>query len=300
MTREGVWELQSYQLAEYTVSHPCFICHGGNNHDAELCRHCLAPMALTHQASLQKTPPQLIAAVGSAGAGKTVYLGMLTDMLSRENDQLQVLARGAFSVQIQQTTMQALARCRFPEKTPNEPDHWNWLHSQIKAKKRRRPFELMMPDLAGDALLEEINHPNSYPVIHHFLAKAAGVMLLVDAAELEEGIQNQDFFATKIVSYLCELESHPKKGWPNRPVAIVLSKADQSDACFLDPAAFARRYAPSLWKLSQERLKKHLFFATGVAGACAYVGRHGSREQIPLRVEPRGIVEPFSWLTQQM
>ncbi|QDU93315.1 TRAFAC clade GTPase domain-containing protein [Lignipirellula cremea] len=300
MTREGMWELQSYKLADYSVSHPCFICHGGNNFDAELCRHCMAPMALAHQAAQLKTPPRLIAAVGSAGAGKTVYLGMLTDMLSRENNDLQVLARGAFSVQIQQITMEALANCRFPDKTPSEPDHWNWLHSQIQSKRIKRPYELMMPDLAGDALLEEINHPNSYPVIHHFLSKASGIMLLVDAAELEQGSQVQDFFATKIVSYLCELESHAKTGWPNRPIAVILSKADQCDTCFLDPLEFARKYAPSLWRQVKERLKKYQFFATGVAGACATIYGLGGQEQIPLRVEPRGIVEPFSWLTHQI
>ena len=53
----------------------------------------------------------MIATLGSADAGKTVYLGMLTDMLSRENAPLQLLARGAFSVSLQQATMAALSRC---------------------------------------------------------------------------------------------------------------------------------------------------------------------------------------------
>lgn len=300
MKREGVIELESYHLGDYAVAYPCYICGGGNQQEAEHCRHCLAPMALTHQASVRKEPPRMIAAVGSAGAGKTVYLGMLTDILTRAEADLQVLARGAFSMQLQQATMETLAECRFPDKTPSEPDHWNWIHSQIKSKKRRRPFELMMPDMAGDALIEEINHPESYPVIHHFLTKSAGVMLLVDAVELEEGGQHQDFFAAKIISYLGELNPHPKKGWPNRPVSILFSKADQCDSCFEDPARFAEKYAPALCRQLQERLKRYAFFAVGVAGACGWIYKLGGREQVPLRIEPRGVVEPFAWLIDQV
>ena len=79
----------------------------------------------------------MIAAIGPSGAGKTVYLGMLTDMLSRQDDDLQLLARGAFSIKLQQHTMAALARCEFPHKTPNEPDRWNWVHCQVLRKQQQ-------------------------------------------------------------------------------------------------------------------------------------------------------------------
>ena len=69
--------MDSYRLAQYTVGVPCHICDGDNNFDAELCRHCFAPMALAHQSKKQKTPPRLIATLGTAGAGKTVYIGAL-------------------------------------------------------------------------------------------------------------------------------------------------------------------------------------------------------------------------------
>ena len=74
-------EMESFRLAAYTVPCPCYICGGGNNFDSEMCRHCHAPMALAHQANTQKIHPRMIAAIGPSGAGKTVYLGMLTDML---------------------------------------------------------------------------------------------------------------------------------------------------------------------------------------------------------------------------
>ena len=61
MRANGILEMDSYRLAAYTVPSPCYICGGGNNFDAELCRHCFAPMALAHQAVNQKVGPKMIA-----------------------------------------------------------------------------------------------------------------------------------------------------------------------------------------------------------------------------------------------
>src|SRR5687768_7995385 len=178
MRATGNVEMDSYRLAAYTVSCPCYICGGGNNFDAELCRHCHAPMALAHQANSQKIHPRMVATIGSSGAGKTVYLGMLADMLSKGRNDLQLLARGAFSIGLQEKTMAALSKCEFPAKTPNDPDRWNWVHCQI-LRKKLKPVELILPDLAGESLLEEIDHPNTYPVIRAFLAKCSGVLVLI-------------------------------------------------------------------------------------------------------------------------
>ena len=64
MTRRAVLPMESYELVQYAVQVPCFICEGGNAFDAELCRHCHAPMALAYQANVQKAPPKMIAALG--------------------------------------------------------------------------------------------------------------------------------------------------------------------------------------------------------------------------------------------
>src|SRR5262245_64256930 len=100
MNRSGVVLLDSYRLTQYAESACCYICGHGNNFDAELCRHCFAPMALAHQAASQRICPKMVASIGPSGAGKTVYLGMLTDMLSRQAEPMQLLARGAFSIEI--------------------------------------------------------------------------------------------------------------------------------------------------------------------------------------------------------
>ena len=301
MTKSVIQPLESFRLVEYALPISCYICGADNTFDAELCTHCQAPMALAHQANSQKILPRLVATVGASAVGKTVYLGMLMDMLSRQPQQMQMLVRGAFSITLQQMTVGALSHCRFPEKTANEPDRWNWVHCQIRHPKRRHPLELIMPDMAGEAILEEVEHPHTYRVIRTFLQKCTGALILADATRLKQGGRGQDFFTMKLVSYLSELDDDPKRGWRNRPVALVLTKADQCDDCMEDPAAFAKAHATGLWQQCQERFRCHRFFAVGMAGACAYLdSRFEGRQAIPLRIEPSGTIEPFEWLLEKI
>jgi hypothetical protein len=301
MTKGVIVPLESYRLAQYAVPVSCYICEAQNTFDAEFCNRCGAPMALAHQANTQKVAPRMIATIGASGAGKTVYLGMLMDMLSRQTNRMQLLARGAFSITLQQTTVSALSRCTFPEKTPNEPDRWNWVHCQIRRPKQRHPLELIMPDMAGDALLQEVDHPHSFRVIASYLKKCIGALVLIDAVQLKEGGLEQDYFTMKLISYLGELDDDTKRGWTRKPVAMVFTKADQCDQCIADPAGFAKAHAAGLWQQCQERFQIHRFFAAGVAGSCAYrQTRTEGRVCVPLRVEPHGIIEPFEWLLERI
>ena len=292
-------ELESIRISKYAVGLPCYICGEGNSCDGELCRHCHAPLALAHQAGVQKISPQMLGVIGPAGSGKTVYLGMLLDLLSRQADDLQLLARGAFSISLQQTVVSHLARCNFPPKTPSEPDRWNWVHAQVQSP-RRKGLELIVPDMSGEALLEEINHPNSCPVVRSFLEKSHGSLMLIDAARLDEGDNEPDFFAMKVLSFLCELHGHSPQRKLNLPVAMVFTKADQCESAFGDAMQFAQRHTPGLWQLCQQRLSKFQFFAAGVVGACGFSYSRTGKQLVPLRIEPRGIVEPFRWLVSEM
>jgi hypothetical protein len=301
MSRDMIVPLESYRLARYVVPMPCYVCEEENTFDAEYCRHCMAPMALAHQAASQKVQPRMVAAVGATAVGKTVYLGMLIDMLSRQPQSVQLMARGAFSITLQQSTMAALARCQFPQKTPNEPDRWNWVHCQLRRSRREPPLDLIVPDMAGEAILEEIEHPRSYHVITAYLRKCAGAMILVDAVGLQEASADHEYFVMKLISYLVELNEDAKPGWSRRPVALIFTKADQCEECLADPDAFAKSHASRLWQLCQERFSVHHFFASGVAGACAWrQTRRDGRIHVPLRVEPIGIVEPFLWLLERI
>jgi len=301
MTTPVIQPLESFRLARYVVPIPCYICGTDNTCDAEFCTHCAAPMALAHQAASQKIRPRMIAAVGASGAGKTVYLGMLIDILSQQPKRTQLLARGAFSITLQQTTISALSQCRFPSKTPSEPDRWNWVHCQVRRPRQRRPLELILPDMAGDAVLEEVNHPHTFRVVRSFLQKCTAAMILIDAVKLKEGARDPDYFTMKLLSYLNELGEDGKVGWSRRPVAMIFTKADQCEECFDDPAAFARTHAAGLWQHCRQRFGCHRFFATGVAGTCVWrESLSEGRIQIPLRIEPRGIVEPFEWLLEEL
>lgn len=299
MTKYQAIALDSYDLAHYAVEVPCLVCDGGNNYDAERCRHCCAPLALTYQADgKQKTAPKMLAMIGPAGCGKTVYLGMLTDILSRQQASLRVLARGAFSVALQQQSLSLLARRRFPNSTGREPEHWNWMHYQVAETGRRRKPQFVLPDMSGEAIADEIEHGSSV-VIRAFLKKCVGAILILDAEQLESGDQTPDFFGMKVISYLHELGNCRKTSWAHRPVAVVFTKADRSQSCFDDPQAYAEVHTRGLWRQCQERLKQHAFFATSVVGARAGVAYYGESVPLALRIEPRRITPPLEWLLRK-
>jgi len=301
MTKSMIQPLEAYRLARYAVPISCYVCGTDNTYDAEYCTHCGAPMALAHQANSQNICPRMVAVMGASGVGKTVYLGMLMDMLSRQPQRMQLLARGAFSITLQQTTISALARCEFPAKTPNEPERWNWVHCQVRRPRQRRPLEVIMPDMAGEALIEEVDHPHTYRVVRAFLAKCVGTMLLIDAEQLVDGGPEQELFALKLLSYLGELVEGRRRGAKLHPLALVFTKADRSEECMDDPTVFARDHAAGLWQQCRERFTIHRFFAAGVAGACAMRDTlDEGRVQVPLRVEPQGIIEPFEWLVENL
>ena len=300
MTRLALQPMDSNRLAECALPMACYICGAPNTTLAEFCHCCAAPMALAHQAEGHHARPQMVAVMGASGAGKTVFLGMLMDMLSQEHTPLHLLARGAFSIGLQQTTVSALARCEFPEKTSNDPDRWNWVHCELVDEERPRhalPLELIMPDMAGEAVLEEVDHPHTYHVVRALLQKSAGAMVLIDAVELLGGNHDQGYFTMKLLSYLSEIEDEAGQGWSNRPIALVLTKTDQAEQCRTDPTAFVRTHAPGMWQHCQQRFRNHRVFAASVVGCCAWRQSRGEgRRRMPLRVEPHGIVEPFQWL----
>jgi hypothetical protein len=301
MTKAAVQPLESYRLVQYAVPIPCYLCEADNTYDAEHCHRCLAPMALAHQAHSQNVHPRMVAVIGASGVGKTVYLGMLMDMLSQRTDKMQVFTRGAFSITLQQTTISALARCAFPRKTPNEPDRWNWVHCQIRLPGQKQDLEMLMPDMAGEAILEEVDHPHSYRIIGQFLEKAAGAMVLIDASELKEGGREQDFFGMKLLSYLSDLQPDPKRGWARRPLALILTKADYCEECRDDPEGFVRAHAGGLWQQCRERFSRYRFFAASVSGNCLTCGTMTEGPvHFPLRIEPHGIEEPFHWMVEQL
>ena len=300
MMRGITVELQSSHLPQFADQVACLLCGQDNLPSTEYCRACSAPMVLAHQSRGQTAPPLVFATLGKSGVGKTVYLGMLLDMLSRQSDRMQLTARGGFSITLQQNTLTALGRREFPNKTPNEPDRWNWVHGQLHRVADDDMLDVVLPDVAGESLTAEIDHPRSYEALHGLLHRSDGMLVLIDGAKLQSTALVEDYFTMKLLSHLHEVHA-PGKAASNAPVALVISKADQCESAFEDPTDYARTHAPGVWRICQKRFPRHRFFATSVAGACVIRPLlSGGEHVVPLRIEPRGIVEPFEWLVDSL
>ena len=175
------------------------------------------------------------------------------DLLTRHVGLLRSTARGPMSISLQQTTTTALATGWFPEKTVTTPEHWHWVHCQFNCRRRRRPLELVIPDISGEALAIETERANRYPAIRSLLAKCAGVMVLADAEQLQSGDHSQDFLTLKLLSLIGELRDEQSHGWrqawTGAPAAGAGADQERSSAtaCTKIPASLPKSHAAALW-----------------------------------------------------
>ncbi|QEH38266.1 hypothetical protein OJF2_68640 [Aquisphaera giovannonii] len=291
-------------LTEYNRPHSdqgCPLC-GGHVYEGEPCGACFLPYKVIESIRSRLAAPRFVVVLGPTGVGKTVYLGMLLDLLSRGAGGLRGLSRSPFSLALHRNLILALERQRFPEKTPVETDRWHWLHCEILPAKGRAAVDIVAPDVAGEAVSEEMESPGSQKTIRALMGRCAGVVLLMDLVEVVADGRAQELFAMQLVSYLDALRPGRKKGRKvDLPVAIVFTKADLLDDGIADPVAFARGNVPGLYGQCEARLGRFSFYASGVAGSTAkLLDDSGAERLVPLRVEPRGIVEPFAWMVGQL
>lgn len=264
------------------------------------CNQCFAPAEVIDSILSRAGTPRFLGVVGPSGVGKTVYLGMLLDLIGRGAGGLSGVARGPFSLTLQRNLILSLERQRFPDKTPNEPDRWHWIHAEVSLGRRKPVCDIVTPDIAGESLMQEIEHPGTYPTILALVARCSGLVVLVDVLRLTADGQAQELFAVQLLSYLDSLRAN-SRGQVVMPVAIVFTKTDLCDEPIRDVDAFARSNAPALYRLCHNRLQKFHFFCSGVAGSTGrLVDRLGQESLVPLRVEPRGVLEPFAWLMGQV
>lgn len=281
---------------------PCLICQKQNQMEALVCSTCGAPMALIHEALLQDRDPCIVTVVGDSNVGKTVYLGMLLDMLSKRAEDFEAVPKGAYSVNLQHAVISSLSTRQFPPKTAMETDDWHWAYYQISRRKRAaKIYDFVLPDMAGEAIAAEVANPNTFTVIRSLLEKSAGAILLVDGALAAAGSPQPDFFALKLMTYLDGVRDTKRMSRLDTPVAVVLSKADHCPECFDDPRGFAQMNLNRLWNICESRFDHFEFFAASVVGALGY----GSDEaqnvvSYPLHVAPRGILEPFEWVLSKI
>ena len=279
----------------------CPLCDG-HLFEGDPCGTCHAPAAVIESILYREVRAQFIGVLGPSGVGKTVYIGMLLDMLSRGAGNLHGTAKGPFSLSLHRNLILALERQRFPEKTPNEADRWDWVHCEVTSGRRGPIYDIVTPDVAGEAVMAELESPKSNQTIRSLINRCSGLVVLVDMIQMVADGQGQELFAMQLVSYLDSLRPTPKRrGKVDVPVAIVFTKADLYEDSVRDPDAFARANAAGLWRLCESRLKSYRFYCSGVAGSTAkLIDRDGYESLVPLRVEPRGIVEPFAWMLTQI
>ncbi len=278
----------------------CPLCDG-HLFEGDSCGTCHAPASVIESIVYREREPRFIGVLGPSGVGKTVYLGMLLDMLARGVGGLHGTAKGPFSLALHRNTILALERQRFPEKTANEADRWDWVHCEVTAGKRARVIDIVTPDVAGEAVQAELETPKSNPTIRALINRCSGLVVLADMLQIVSEGQGQELFAMQLVSYLDSLFPSRRRAKIDIPVAIVFTKADLLEGSVRDPETFAQANAPALRRLCESRLKRYKFYSSGVAGSTGkLIDRDGFETLVPLRIEPRGIIEPFAWLFTQL
>jgi len=278
----------------------CGIAYAGGD---ESCVRCHAPLELSRTVARRGTAPAFVPVLGASGAGKTVFLGMLLDMLSKGAKDRKGLVTGAFSVALQEQTTRALQSQRFPDKTSTESDEWNWVHCEVSTTKRRGTcVDIVTPDIAGEAIAMEIERPKSQPAIRSVIEQSRGMMVLCDSVRVRDNGLEEDLFAIKLTAYLSSLhaEAAPSRKrnakWQS-PLAIVLTKADSCPEARDDADHFAKCNLPRLLQFCEQQFACYRFFASSVVGSSAtMIDGYGRRTQVPFHIEPRGILEPLEWI----
>ena len=131
---------------------PCPLC-GSQAYVGQPCISCFLPAKVIESIRARPHPPCFVGVLGPSAVGKTVFLGMLQDLLARGVGGMKGVAQSPFTLTLHRNLILALERQRFPEKTPVESDRWNWVHCEIYADKHKHPYDIVTPDIAGEAEL---------------------------------------------------------------------------------------------------------------------------------------------------
>lgn len=296
MSEQIVLQSQKY-MAGYG-QYECACCGRSVSESAEVCAHCFMPVSISLSAAEQGVRPTFIPVLGCSGAGKTVFLGMLLDLLNKGKHGISGQPKTAFSIAVQQETMLALERRRFPKKTPLELEEWNWIHCQVEYQRKRKSvlFDVVAPDIAGEALAMELDMPNSFPVVRNCVSQATGFILVIDARKVCDRPTDEDLMATKIATYINSHLSPNGGRSQDVPIAVTFSKADLCEEVSADPFQFARQNLPGFLAFAEKNLPEMDFFASSVVGSVTNVSDNYGEYFVPLHVQPKGIAEPLAWV----
>ena len=286
---------------------PC-VCCGMQLSDLDAyCNECQTPSEVSSSAAASDLESDFISVLGASNAGKTVYLGLLLDVLGGPSGLIRGSAKGTFSISLQEQVVTALQQRRFPGKTPTESDMWKWLHCEVSltSAKKTRQANFITPDFAGEAIAVKLEQAGSFPAITNIVSRSHGIMIVCDSVQVRDAGPQEDLFAMKIGSYIEQLQ--PSSQDPKRKrvksgpaIAVVFTKSDTCPEAEENPDLFATNNMPRFVDFCRRSLPNHRFFAASVIGsACSVADDDVVQRQIPLHVEPRGVVEPLHWLMEQ-
>ena len=228
----------------------CPLC-GGTTYEGKPCSTCFLPVKVIESIRSRPQSPRFVGVLGPSGVGKTVYLGMLLDLLARGECGLHGLARSPFTLNLHRKLILALERQRFPEKTPIESDRWDWVHCEIYAGKSKAPFEIVAPDVAGEAVAGELENQGTYKTIRALIGRCAGLVILIDVVQVVADGKGQELFAMQLISYLDALKPRKRNRKIDVPVAIVFTKTDLCDEPIRDAEELRQgQYLVALWPVS--------------------------------------------------
>ena len=117
----------------------------------------------------------------------------------------------------------------------------------------------MTPDVAGEAVMAELESPGSDKTVRALIEQCAGLVVLVDVIDVIAKGHGQEMFAMQIVSYLDNLRPRKRNRKIDVPVAIVFTKTDLCDDWIRDPDAFAKANVPELYAQCRMRLERFRF-----------------------------------------
>ena len=281
----------------------CACCEQRLADGADYCPNCETPASVSHSVATRVGEQNFISVLGASNAGKTVYLGLLLDILTNGPEEFRGTATSAFCVDLQEQVITALEQRRFPEKTAAEADTWNWLHCHIamSAKKDTRHVDLISPDFAGEAIAMEVNQAGMYPAIQCVVGKSSGLMILCDSMRVRDAGSSEDLFALKLASYIAQMHGQGRNSGSGRgtepSIAVVFTKCDGCPEAVDAPRDFAANNTPRLFEFCRRTFTRHAFFAASVAGSSGVLtDAAGRTSRVPFDVQPSGILEPVQWL----
>ena len=269
------------------------------------CPECQTPSDISTLVQRRDVQPNFVSILGASNAGKTVYLGLLSDVLANATGNLRGTANGTFSIALQENVVSSLEKRFFPDKTPVESDNWRWLHCEVSMKtgKKEKQYDFIAPDIAGEAISFELEQDGSYRAILNIVGNSGGILLLCDSTEVRDAGSQEDLYALKLASYIQELQPETKKRkTKNTPaIAIVLTKCDECPEAFENPELFAKNNMPRFYDFCERHFPKHQFFGSGIVGSsCVIRDSEAGDRLIPLDVQPRGVLEPLHWVIEQL